>query len=72
MMSEPILLTFEEAKKYLGGADPEKVSPPIRLGRRKFWSRHALDCQVKKLAGLEPATEGAAGNAYDAWKNGCA
>lgn len=72
-MTEPILLTEKKAREFLSGADPEKLCPPIRLGRGKYWSRAALDRAVKEKAGLA-VDDGAqdAGSAYDAWKKDCA
>ena len=72
-MSEPFLITEAEARKLLSGADPEEFSPPIRVGRRKFWSRIALDRAVRKRAGLPVGEqETPAGSAYDEWKKNCA
>ena len=71
----PILLDEPSARAYLGGADPALLSPPIRLGRRRFWSRLALDRAVAEKAGLPadgatdaPSADEAWGSAYDQWK----
>ncbi len=71
-MTEPLLITEAAARELLSGADPEAFCPPIRLGRRKYWSRAALDRAVKEKAGLPVGEEMAAGSAYDAWKKDCA
>lgn len=68
----PLLLTEKQAREVLAGANPEDFTPPIRVGRRKFYSTAALDCAVKKRAGL-PVDDGVTGeSAYDAWKKSCA
>lgn len=70
-MSEPFLLNEKDARALLAGADPAKLSPPIYLGARKYWSRAALDRAVRERAGL-PLTETAPApaEAYEAWKQG--
>lgn len=68
----PILMTEAAAREYLGGADPNKLIAPIRLGRGKWFSRLALDRAVKEKAGLPLGEEIGDENAYDAWKAGCA
>lgn len=70
----PTLMTEEGAREYLSGADPRKLAPPIRLGRRNWWSREALDRAIREKAGL-PLTaveDPKPGSAYDAWKKDCA
>jgi len=61
----PILLSREEARDYLGGIDPEKVAPPLRYGRSVRWARWALDAKIKSDAGLETSEDG---DDYDAWR----
>lgn len=68
----PILLTQAAAREYLSGADPEQLVAPIRLGKRKWYSREALDRAVREKAGLPVSVEASEGGAYDAWKKDCA
>lgn len=68
----PILLNETAARELLGGADPSMLCPPIRLGRRKYWSRAALDRAVLEKAGLQAGDGASPGSAYDAWKKDCA
>ena len=72
MNAAPILLTEKDARKYLSGADPEKLAPPIRIGRGKWWSREALDRTVGERAGLPVNKDPAPESAYNAWKKACA
>ena len=64
----PILLSREEAREYLGGIDPEKVAPPLRYGRSVRWARWALDVKIKADAGLVSDEDG---DVYDAWRRSC-
>ncbi|WDI31619.1 hypothetical protein PUV54_00225 [Hyphococcus flavus] len=73
-MSDPILFTHDGAREYLSGANPDTLTPPIILGRRRFYSRAALDRAVKEKAGL-PIDDGgrpAPADVYDQWKKNCA
>ena len=67
-MLKPILMTEEIAREYLAGCDPVKLTPPIRLGKRKFWATAALDRAVAKKAGLPEPDSLKPKDAYDAWK----
>ena len=56
----PRLLTEALARDYLGGIDPRKVTPPLRLGRSIRWDRRALDQALDRQSGLsldQPPTE---------------
>lgn len=54
----PRLLNREKAREYLGGACPEALLAPMRLGGRNVWDRIALDAALNARAGLaETKTE---------------
>jgi len=75
MKALPILMNAAAARAYLGGADPAKLVPPLRIGGRVFYSREALDRAVRKAAGLPEAGgrgDGEKGTAYDDWKEAAA
>lgn len=55
---EPRLLRLEEAKRYLGGADPRHLLPAIRIGTRPRWDRKALDRALDELSGIRPPQGG--------------
>lgn len=68
----PILMKEADARKYLGGADPSQLIAPIRIGRGKWYSRHALDRAVAERAGLPVAEKPTPGSAYEEWKKSLA
>lgn len=70
-MTEPFLLTEKQARALLAGADPAKLAPPLYLGKRKYWSRAALDRAVCERAGLPVSGAAPApADAYETWKQG--
>lgn len=71
-MTAPLLVTEAQAREMLSGGDPSLLTPPIRLGRRKFYSVAALDRAVREKAGLPAGEAPTAESAYDAWKKSCA
>ncbi len=61
------LLDFSAAREYLGGVDPHKVTPPIRLGCRLRWDRKKLAAELDRMSGVSaPANK--AGSALEAWE----
>jgi len=51
-MAPPRLLNRDQAREYLGGARPESILAPLRLGGRLVWDREALDRELDRLSGL--------------------
>lgn len=70
------LLREEEARRYLGGADPRAVMTPIRIGSRIFWDRLALDEWIDRASGRRtktaPAPTPSALSAWEAEQDGAA
>ncbi len=44
------LITRIQARQYLGGVDPAKVLPPVRVCGRVRWDRKALDERLDELS----------------------
>lgn len=49
----PRLLTREEARAYLAGADPVQFVDPVRIGRRVLWDKVAIDEKLNALAKIQ-------------------
>lgn len=56
-MMPPRLLNRDQAREYLGGARPDTLLAPIRLGGRLVWDRLALDRELDRRSGLASGSE---------------
>ena len=56
-MTTPRLLNRDQAREYLGGARPDEIAAPLRIGGRIVWDRFALDRELDRLSGLDRRVE---------------
>ncbi len=64
----PRLLNEEQAKTFLGGAQPGHVLPPLPIGSRKLWDRVALEKRLDEMSGLAAADSSRPLSALEAWE----
>lgn len=65
------ILDAKAAREYLGGLNPAKVMPPVKLAGRLCWDRVALDQKLDKLFGVaRPNGSDADETPLERWRKG--